>query len=384
MLTHEIGSHVSWKRWPSRVWCLALLVVFAARPATALVSTSVVSPTAGNATASGTTLRNALSAISSPSSTNPWLVKVEPGIYDIGTTALPMRSWVDIEGSGIGVTIIRGTVDVTASPSGGTVNGASDAELRLLTVEAIGTSTIPHVAAVLNDSAFPRLYRVKAVAQGTTGSLVYGIRNLSSGPRIEECEISATSTGSGSIAYGVAYKNSFSGSRSVILRSQISASAASTTYGISMLDRLTLSELRDSAIGVANASTNYGIYAAQNTAWSGQEALNIRNTEVSAAGGSSSYGVHFTSTSWAYVDIAVSRIWGHVASTNNYGIYHYGGGAAIVQGSNIVGSTATVEVSGNAMITSTELNGGASSAGGWMGCAGVWDESVTFYNNTCP
>ena len=98
--------------------------------------------------------------------------------------------------------------------------------------------------------------------------------------------------------------------------------------------------------------------------------------------GALSYGIHFN-TCTASVEVALSKIWGHVGSTNNYGIYHAGGGVAVVQGSSIVGSTATVEMMGSAMIT-TELNGGAASASGWIGCMGVWDESAVFYTNTCP
>ncbi len=383
MATHDGRSLASWKQRVFRV-CLGLLLPLVAQTATAQNRTVLVSSVPGNAASSGTALRNALSGISSPSSTNPWLLKIEPGIYDIGSTPLPMRSWVDIEGSGIGVTIIRGTVDVTASASGGTVNGASDAELRLLTVEAIATSTVPHVAGVFNDGAFPRLYRVKVVAQGVSGSVVYGIRNLQSAPRIEECEINSGSFGSGSSAYGVSFKNNFSGARSVILRSQITASAASTTYGVSMLDRLTLSELRDSKINVANAGLNYGIFVEQNVGWGGQEDLVIRNVDVSAAGGTTSYGVSLGSPTWAYLDIARSNIWGHAASTTNYGIYQAGSGAVVLKGSSVLGSTGTMVTAGNASIASTEMSGGAASAGGWMGCMGVWDENAVFYTNTCP
>lgn len=383
MSTHELGSLKSWKHWSLRVCCLGLLLVFAAQAATAQ-STTVVSPVAGNPTASGTALRNALAGISSPSSTNPWLLKIEPGIYDIGSTALPMRSWVDVEGSGIGVTIIRGTVDVTTSPSHGTVDGASNAELRLLTVEAIATSTVPHVAGVVNDGAFPRLYRVKLVAQGVTGSAVWGIRNISSAPRIEECEITSASSGSGSIAYGVGFKNYFAGARSVILRSQIAVIGANTQYGISMLDRLTLAELRDSQIDVTTGVSTYGIYAAKNLSWQGSEGLAIRNSEVSSAGGSTaSYGAFLSADTTGTLNVQMSRIWGHVSSTA-YGIKQDGAGTVVVQGSSLVGSSATLVTNGSATIATTELNGGAASASGWLGCQGVWDESAVFYTNTCP
>ncbi len=105
---------------------------------------------------------------------------------------------------------------------------------------------------------------------------------------------------------------------------------------------------------------------------------------MSAAGGSSSYGVFLDSPTWAYLDIARSNIWGHVASTTNYGIDQAGGGAVVLKGSSVLGSTGTVVTVGNASVASTELAGGATSAAGWIGCMGVWDENAVFYTNTCP
>lgn len=35
-----------------------------------------------------------------PSVSNPYLVKIMPGVYDLGTTSLQMRAYVDVEGSG--------------------------------------------------------------------------------------------------------------------------------------------------------------------------------------------------------------------------------------------------------------------------------------------
>src|SRR5262245_24259753 len=116
--------------------CLsALLLLCLGGSAAAQIRTELVSPVPGDPVASGTALRNKLAAISSPSSTNRWLLKIEPGTYDIGTTSLPMRSWVDIEGSGIGATTIQGTVDGSGLTAG-TINGASNTELRMLTVSS--------------------------------------------------------------------------------------------------------------------------------------------------------------------------------------------------------------------------------------------------------
>lgn len=117
----------------------------------------------------------ALANIPSPSSTNRWLLKIEPGIYQLQGTALQMRPWVDIEGSGIGVTTI--SLSSPTDPFNSTISGASDAELRLLTVEATASRT-----AMSNNNAHPRIYRVKFVATGLAQRI--GMENIISAPRI--------------------------------------------------------------------------------------------------------------------------------------------------------------------------------------------------------
>src|SRR5829696_8493450 len=61
--------------------------------ASAQIRTVLVSPVPGNPIASGTALQNALAGISSPSDTNRWLLKIEPGVYDIQSGSLTMRPW---------------------------------------------------------------------------------------------------------------------------------------------------------------------------------------------------------------------------------------------------------------------------------------------------
>jgi len=96
----------------------------------AYVRTVVVSPTVANPTASGTTLINALNAITGPSSTDPYLLKIEPGVYNIGSGQLIMKSYVDIEGSGENATFIT----AARVSSTGPVLGAPNTELRNLTL----------------------------------------------------------------------------------------------------------------------------------------------------------------------------------------------------------------------------------------------------------
>jgi hypothetical protein len=98
--------------------------------------TIVVSPVpGGSATDNGTALNSALKNIKDAGAGNPYLLKIEPGIYDLGSdpgsNQLDMKPYVDIEGSGEGITTITST-------AGATVLGATHAELRWLTVQNMG------------------------------------------------------------------------------------------------------------------------------------------------------------------------------------------------------------------------------------------------------
>jgi len=86
---------------------------------------AVVAQTGGDYTNPVTAMNNIAAWCGTPSTSNPCLLKVMPGIYDIGTNALVMNDYVDFEGSGENSTIIVGNVRV-----------ASHMEMRSLTVKA--------------------------------------------------------------------------------------------------------------------------------------------------------------------------------------------------------------------------------------------------------
>jgi hypothetical protein len=84
----------------------------------------------------GTVLRNALIGIIDASAGNSYLVKIEPGVYDLGDASLQMIPYVDLEGSGEGITLIKASgrdIDTT-----GTVIGSDHTEIRQLTIESVG------------------------------------------------------------------------------------------------------------------------------------------------------------------------------------------------------------------------------------------------------
>jgi hypothetical protein len=114
--------------------------------------------------ASGAAILEALGAIQDAGPTNPFLLMVEPGSYDLGPEPLVMKPFVDIEGSGEGVTRLVGRGHVGAEPA--TVVTAPSAELRQLTVEDQGGGV--DAVAVLNAGPSATLTNVTALASGAT------------------------------------------------------------------------------------------------------------------------------------------------------------------------------------------------------------------------
>jgi hypothetical protein len=349
-------------------------ILFSSSVASAQIRTVLVSPVPGNPIASGTALQNALAGISSPSDTNRWLLRIEPGIYDLQSNSLPMRQWVDIEGSGTNLTTIRSSQT--------TIIGASNAELRMLTVEAIGNgSPGPEVIAMSNQNANPRVYRVKFKTQ-STNSETWGMRNLSSAPQIEECEFSVS--GGTFLAKGLTFVNFIhTGERSSIVRSRIAVSGTGTVYGVWMLGGQTLAEMQETRLDV-NGADPIGIYALQG-GWIGNEMLGLRNVDLKTTGTSSSFGVYLDQGTLVGLNISYSKIESFGAS-NAKGIFQGGTKAVFLQHSIVSGSAKTVEVPNHSFsIQATGLFGGPATAGLWNGCMGVWDENGTFYTNTgCP
>ena len=348
------------------------------------IRTVLVSPVPGNPVASGTDLRNALAGISSPSATNRWLLKIEPGIYDVGTVSLQMRPWIDIEGSGIGVTAIRGRVDPRPNRDRGTVNGANDAEIRLLTIKGGATAKVEDAIAMFNLNASPRLYRVRLLADGQ--AFVSGMRNVQSAPLLEECEIiAATTRVTSSEAYGIVFNGAHAGQKSSILRSKIMVTGAARTHGVHLVIAQTVTEIRDTRIEVSGGEQTSGIYA-QGTGWASLETLSLRNVEISSTGGSTaSYGVHFEPDAQINMDIFNSSLVSQDSPTT-CGIAKHGLGTITLQGSKVAGLTKTVDSPvGNVSIASTYLQGGpVTTVSGTRHCMGVWDENGVFYPSSCP
>ena len=135
--------------------------------------------TGASETESGTALLNALNGITDAAADNRYLLKLEPGIYNLGTTSLVMKAYVDIEGSGMTATVIKSNVYYTGTSLKGAVVGEDTSELRYLTISCdpeTGLSSGNGIG-LLNASETSSLYRVKIRVTGKNGYSAYGIYN---------------------------------------------------------------------------------------------------------------------------------------------------------------------------------------------------------------
>jgi len=115
---------------------LAFLLAIPTMAQTPPYARTVIVVSGGTPTSNGTNLLSALAAVTTASASNPWLLKVEPGIYDLGVNQLVAKAYVDIEGSGRDATIITSAAQGNGGP-GATVlvYSGTQAEMRELTVK---------------------------------------------------------------------------------------------------------------------------------------------------------------------------------------------------------------------------------------------------------
>lgn len=266
----------------------------------------------------GRVLRQVVAGITDPSATNAYLVKVEPGLYDLETDSLFMRPFVDVEGSGQGIT----TITSALGSGSGTVVGANNSELRQLTVKNTGESG-QQVVAIFTESTSPRLSHVTAMASG--GAENYGIHTSNGSVALNY--VTAVATG-GAQAFGVINFNSVM----TVTNSAFSgADAAGVNYGV-----------------VSTAGGQLRMNSSTVTASGGAIAIGVRtynsshtlaDMTISATGGTQSTGIYNgQKSSLPTVNVLQSRVTG---TTNS--IFSIGG-AIKVGASQLTGPAGTFDI----------------------------------------
>jgi len=91
-----------------------------------------------------TSIIAAMNSITNASNLNPHIIKIYPGVYDLSSTSLTVKSYVEIIGSGMNSTFIKGSVNSHNSSSGALLNMSLFSSLRNITVSntSNGANTI--------------------------------------------------------------------------------------------------------------------------------------------------------------------------------------------------------------------------------------------------
>lgn len=231
---------------------------------------------------------------------NRYLVWVAPGVYE---EQVRMEPYVDIAGAGQLVTRISYHGDSILNT--GTLLGASDAELRDLTVENTGDAE--YAVAIFNGYDSPSITRVTAIAAG--GGRSYGVRNYSSSSPVMT---DVTATASGKLgAIGVANVTSCAPVMTRVT-AEANGDADSDNYGVyNEVSWPQMTDVRATAMGDID-SVNYGVM--NNYA----DAL-MTNTTAEASGGSSCFAVYNNHSSPEMHDVTARASGG---DSHNYGIWN--------------------------------------------------------------
>jgi hypothetical protein len=283
---------------------LFLLVAVAGRAQAPFVRTVIVN-SGGSATANGTALINALAGITTNSSTNPWLIKIEPGIFDLGGSSLILKDYVDMEGSGPGVTTItssqpRGAGNVAAinAPAG------VHAEVRELTIQNTSSDAIGFAY----TSSNPSLYRINIVipngAVSTMGILGNG------NPTITKTNIQLSSSNNTSQGIYVAGNPVI---KDVTVTIQ-NTSVVVASYGILLVGGS--ATIDGAVVTISGAQSNYGMLAQ-----SSSPTVTHSSFTVTTVGGGAAEGIKMFFSGCTLQDLKISVVGGG----DSYGIVLDGG-----------------------------------------------------------
>lgn len=293
---------------------------------------------------SGTALLDALSKITDASETNPYLIILEPGVYDVAGSTVVTKSWVDIQGSGEKNTRIKGNYFNWDS---GVVKMASDVELRFLTVEHTGTGAWS--TAIWSEGTGITLNHVTALAIQGAG-YVKAVYNFDGSLTMRHVTVKAE--GSTDVN---AIENGQTDTAATLTATDITASAANgTAWTVGVNNRKGLITLSYGTITASGSGgTVYGIYTGLGTR------PTLTHLNISAEGG-------------------ISNVTSGIYNSTPH---------LVIQHCRVAGSNISVVTAGGstARIAFTQLLNPVSAAvTGSNVCAGVYDQDFTFYAGTCP
>jgi hypothetical protein len=316
------------------------------------VRTVIVTPGA-SAAASGTLLINALAAMTGTQA-NPMLLKLEPGVYDLGAASLPLKPYIDLEGSGQNVTTI------TSTSTNGTLSytaGTGPVELRFLTVNNTGTGATGYAINLNDSNASLALTNATANASGATTTYAIFAQQATS---LTLTNATASAAGTGTSIIGVNVGSAVK----AFVANGLTVTATSASGG-------------SSATGMVADAINSTLSNLNVTS-------NATSTSVFAIGVQFDVGSTQLSNSLITAGAAVGGGRADASDVNN-------GASVFISGSRL-SATATVgfgvlaQTSGTAKVANTQLAASTQTgiaSGGTLTCFGDYNSGLAALNNTC-
>lgn len=307
----------------------------------------ILSPV-GTPAENGAALLSAIAGVS-PTANEPYMLKIEPGVYDVGSNQVSTKAYLDVEGSGQTSTRIKGTY-----PAQGALSGffqvVKNSELRMLTVENYGGGIHSYTGIqVFLNEANVRISDVTVlVHSGTSGHT--GIEIIGQGTVLKNVTVVVTG-GSGTAGLVLSDKDI------VVDGAYISA--------------------------VDGSYSNVGVYSD-----SYQEST-IMNSIIEASGAASSANAGFDNSVGSAPNIFNCTIRA-LGATNNYAIHNHGapseGGEIEIHNSRLSGQQLSVfnESSNNVYAAVSQLKGPVSNTGtGAVKCVGSYNEDFDPLKSSC-
>ena len=315
-------------------------------------------------------LSTALASITDASASNPYVVRIAPGVYT-ETSPVALKTYVDVEGSGQGVTTItcecgEGSNDATAA----TVSaGDIAAEIRHLTIENTG-GAFYSFGVWTEDVADGSVSMLHVTATATGGNQQsYGVYNWESSPSMMNVTATATSS---SHNYGVYNSRSSPSMTNVVATA--TGDTDSGNYGVSNYEASpSMMNVTATASGTSG-SYNFGVYNYDSSP-------SMTDVVATARGGDESFGVrNHSSSSPEMMNVSATGTGGTLWS---WGVYNYDSSSPSVRASSLTGDSHSIYNDGtsSAMVADTMLGGEASGAG--FTCLNTYTDAFVALDEDC-